>query len=101
MKRPSTPGEILKEEFMKPYGLSAQTLAEKSMVSASIISRIINNKTIVTVPVAIKLGKLFGNPSDFWLTLQMEVDKYDAHQDIKLQKEINQVIELHNPIDRE
>lgn len=90
-RRPSTPGVILKEEFMDRYKLSAVDMARESHIDQSTLSRIINGKVALTMVNAMKLGRLFGNTADFWLNLQREVDRHDALADAETKKKILEV----------
>lgn len=67
------PGEILKEEFMLPLGLSARRLAEEIEVPPNRITDIIRGRRDVSADTAIRLGRRFGTTPQFWLNLQ------DAH----------------------
>lgn len=66
----TTPGEILLEEFLKPYGISQSKLALDIRVPANRINAIINGKREVTADTAIRLGKYFKTGPEFWLNLQ-------------------------------
>jgi addiction module HigA family antidote len=67
---PIHPGEILKEEFMIPLGLSANQLALKLHVPAGRITSIINGQRAITPETALRLSKLFAMSAEFWLNLQ-------------------------------
>ena len=71
---PVHPGEILKEEFMKPLGLSANALARALRVPPNRISAIVNESRSVTADTALRLAKAFGSTPDFWLNLQKQYD---------------------------
>lgn len=68
------PGEILKEEFLKPMGISAYRLAKETKIPATRISEIIKGNRRISADTALRFGKFFGNTPDFWLGLQMEYD---------------------------
>jgi antitoxin HigA-1 len=70
------PGEILREEFMKPLGLSANALALALRVPATRIGDIIRNEKscAVTADTAIRLARYFGTSPEFWLNLQSAHD---------------------------
>ena len=65
-----TPGEILLEEFLKPYGISRNKLATDIRVPANRIGAIINGQREITADTAIRLGKYFRTGPEFWLNLQ-------------------------------
>jgi addiction module HigA family antidote len=75
------PGEILSEEFLKPYGLSARAVADAIGVPGNRISDIVRGRRDVTADTAIRLGKFFGTSARFWLNLQ------DAHDLSKAERE--------------
>jgi len=64
------PGEVLREEFLAPLGLSADKLAEAIDVPANQMS-IVQEKRGVTADIALRLAKQFGTTPEFWLNLQI------------------------------
>ena len=66
----TTPGEVLLEEFLKPYGISRNKLATDIRVPANRISAIINGQREITADTAVRLGKYFRTGPEFWLNLQ-------------------------------
>jgi addiction module HigA family antidote len=64
------PGEVLAEEFMKPYGLSANRLAKALDVPTNRITAIINGTRGITGETALLLAHTFGTTPEFWLNLQ-------------------------------
>lgn len=72
----TSPGEVLREEFMKPLGLSANALAAALHVPATRIGEILrtDKPRTVTADTAIRLGRFFGTTPDFWLNLQAAYD---------------------------
>src|SRR3546814_2647596 len=79
------PGEILREEFMKPLGLSANALSIALRVPATRIGAIIreDKPRAVTADTALRLGRYFGTSAQFWLNLQSAYDLSVAEQEIK------------------
>lgn len=71
------PGEILREEFMKPARLSSYRLAKLLRTSAPRINDIVLERRGVTADTAIRLAKFFGTTEQFWMNLQAA---YDIHQ---------------------
>lgn len=71
---PIHPGEILREEFLIPMGLSAIGLAKALHLPRSRIERICREETAVTADTALRLGKFFGTTPRFWLNLQTNYD---------------------------
>lgn len=66
------PGEILKTEFMEPLGVSAYELAKS--LSFPGIYEVVRGDRSISADTAIRLGKYFGLPAQFWLTLQNDYD---------------------------
>jgi addiction module HigA family antidote len=84
MHLPVSPGEILLEEFMKPFGLSANALALALRVPATRIGDIIRSEKPrgVSADTALRLARYFGTSPEFWLNLQSAYDlacEIDAH----------------------
>ncbi len=73
-RKPTSPGAILSEEFLKPLGLTQKELAEHLDCDYKVINRIVNEKASVTPQMAIKLALAFETTPDFWLNAQMAVD---------------------------
>ena len=71
---PITPGEILREDFMKPLGISINRLSRDLAVPPNRISEIVNGKRAITADTALRLQRYFGVEALFWLNLQSEYD---------------------------
>ena len=69
-----TVSEILREEFMEPFGISAYRLAKDIGVSTSSILDLVHNKRKISVEMSLRLSKYFGTTSKFWLNMQNELD---------------------------
>lgn len=74
MRIKTHPGEILREEFMQPWNISANKLSGFLRVPLSRITEIVNEKRSVTADTAIRLAKFFGTSPEFWLNLQTQHD---------------------------
>ena len=72
------PGEVLKEEFLVPMGVSAYRLAKDTGIPQTRLSDIIHGRRRVTADTALRLGKYFGVSPRFWLGLQ---DDYDLEEE--------------------
>ncbi|HBL27627.1 MAG TPA: addiction module antidote protein, HigA family [Acidobacteria bacterium] len=81
-REPTSPGEILLEEFMKPLGLTQKRLADHLGCDVKVINRIINGRTGVTPEMALKLGAAFRTSPGFWLNAQKAVDLYRAAESL-------------------
>jgi addiction module HigA family antidote len=68
------PGEILREEYLKPMRLSATELAKRLHVSPPTINDIVRQRRAVTADMAVRLGKFFSTSEQFWLNLQNAYD---------------------------
>jgi addiction module HigA family antidote len=71
------PGEILREEFLEPMGISAYRLAAELHVSPPTVNDIVREKRGITPEMAARLAKYFGTSEQFWLNLQ---DAFAVHQ---------------------
>ena len=77
-RQPTTPGEILREEFLLPLGMTQRQLAGHLGCDLKVINRIINCRTSVTAEMALKLGAAFRTSPEFWLNAQKAVDLHQA-----------------------
>ena len=94
MKHIETPkiSEILKEEFMVQYSLSAYRLAKEIDVPVSRIQDILHDRRKITAETSIKLGKLFGLSEKYFLNLQTDIDIREAK--LALGSSVNKIIPL-------
>jgi addiction module HigA family antidote len=76
-RKPTTPGEILLEEFLIPLGMTQKDLALHLRCDYKVINRIINGESSVSPDMAIKLGLAFNTTPDFWLNAQMAMDLWE------------------------
>lgn len=83
------PGEVLKEEFLKPHDLSAYRLSKEALMPQSRLSEILKEKRSITPDTALKLSKFFGTSAKFWLGLQNDYD-LEKKRDEKKQ-ELNKI----------
>ena len=72
--RPIHPGEILREEFLIPLGLSAHALAMELKVPAPRINDIVRERRAITPDTALRLARYLGTTAQFWLNLQTSYD---------------------------
>lgn len=78
LRKPTSPGEILAEEFLGPLGMTQRELAEHVGCDVKVVNRIVNGRTPVSAEMALKLGASFRTSADFWLSAQKAVDLYQA-----------------------
>ena len=79
---PMHPGEVLREEFLRPLGLSPGALARACGVPRTRIERLANEETGVTADTALRLSKAFGTSPELWLNLQTDYDVQIAKRQI-------------------
>jgi addiction module HigA family antidote len=77
-REPTHPGEMLREEFLIPMGISPQELAGAIHVPYQQVDELINLKRGITPGMALRLAKFLGMSADFWLTLQTRRDLFNA-----------------------
>jgi addiction module HigA family antidote len=82
-RRPTTPGEVLKEEFLVPLGMTQVELAARIGVPLQRVNTIIAGRRSVTAETAILLAKVFKTTPEFWMNLQTAVDLWEARQKLK------------------
>jgi addiction module HigA family antidote len=82
-REPTTPGEILSEEFLKPLGMTQTELADHIGCDVKVVNRIVNGRSSVTAEMAIRLGAALRMSPEFWLNAQQAVDIYEAARRIK------------------
>lgn len=72
------PGEILQEEFLTPFGITAYRLSKDVGIPQTRVSEILKGNRRITADTALRLSKYFGNSAKFWLGLQ---DDYDLEEE--------------------
>lgn len=82
-RRPTHPGEMLREDFLPDYGLTVSGLAKALRVSRQSISELLHERRAVSPEMALRLARLFGNSPEFWVNAQRAVDLWDAAQAIR------------------
>lgn len=85
--RPIHPGEILREEFLAPLGMSANALAMRLRVPAPRINDLVREKRGLSVDSALRLARFFNNTPEFWINLQtayeLKIAKSDKAREIE------------------
>lgn len=81
----STPGEVLKEEFLDPMGVSAYALAKSIFVDPPRIAAIIRGKRKITADTALRFARFFGTSAEFWMNMQ---SRYDLESALEEKKEV-------------
>lgn len=81
-RKPTTPGEILAEEFLRPMGITQKKFADHIGVDIKVINRLINGKTSLSPELALKFAASFETTAEFWLSFQYELDLYFAKKNL-------------------
>ena len=77
-RKPTHPGEILREEFIPDYGLSVTQLSQRLSVSRQSVNELVRERRAVSPDMALRLARLFGTSPQYWLNLQRNVDLWDS-----------------------
>lgn len=80
---PVHPGEILREEYMMPMGISANALAKAIGVTAARINEIANERRGITADTALRLARYFGTDAQSWLNLQQHYELECAQRELR------------------
>ena len=81
-REPTGPGEILRDEFLAPLGMTQKELADHLGCDVKVINRIVNGRTSVSATMALKLGATFRTSPEFWLNAQKAVDLFRAERSL-------------------
>ena len=76
--KPATVGEILREEFMTPLGLTQGALADAMGVQRKHVNELCNDRRNATASTALILARVFDNSPEFWLNIQRRTDLWEA-----------------------
>jgi addiction module HigA family antidote len=87
---PMHPGEVLRDEFLVPLGLSAGALAKACGVPRTRLERIAGEETAITADTALRLGKALATSAQLWLNLQNEFDVRTAQR--RIGKELDSIV---------
>lgn len=90
--QPCHPGEMLREDFLPEYGLSAKELAGKLKVSDQTVGEILCEHSSVTPLMALRLSRVFGNSAGFWLNAQHRYDLWKTQEEYRDELEQIQLI---------
>jgi antitoxin HigA-1 len=88
-RTPTHPGEILKEDFLTPLGITQTELAKALKTSFRTINEILNEKRSISPDMALRLSRYFGTSPDVWIGLQADYDLYWAK--LKSKKTIDEI----------
>lgn len=73
-RRPTHPGEMLREDFLPDYGFTSSTFAAALGVSKRSVNELLRERRAVSPEMALRLSRPFGNTTEFWLNAQRAVD---------------------------
>ena len=90
------PGEILQEEFLKPFGISSYRLAKDTNIPITRVSEIIRKRRKITTDTALRFSAYLGNSAEFWLGIQTEYDLREEKE--KIGEEISKIHRLVVPV---
>lgn len=90
------PGEVLREEFMKPLGISQNQLSRAIGVSPRRINEIVLGRRAITADTALRLSRYFGISSEFWMGLQADYELEEARLRLgdRLEHEVHPRVEM-------
>ena len=89
---PTHPGEMLREDFLPDYVLTATTLASALGVSRQTVNELLRERRSITPVMALRLSRLFGNSSEFWLSAQDSRDLWESEQ--RYHEELSRILPL-------
>ena len=84
MHKPAHPGEVLKEMYLSPLGLTVTQTSKALGVTRKAFSELINCKSSVSISMALKLSKAFNTTPELWLNMQQNYDLWNARKKIRL-----------------
>lgn len=79
-RKPTHPGEILREEFLLPHNMTQKELALRLGISVHTINDVICERSKISPELALRLSRFWGTTPDFWLHLQQQVDLWSITQ---------------------
>ena len=91
-RKPTHPGEILREEFLEPMGMTQTEFSKKVKVSFRTVNEILNEKRGVSAEMALRLARFLGTSEELWLNLQ---DSYDLYRARKKSRKVLSEIKPH------
>jgi addiction module HigA family antidote len=88
-RRPTHPGEVLREDFLPDYDITVAGLATVLGVSRQTVNDLLRERRAVSPEMALRLSHLFGKSPEFWLNLQRAVDLWDA--EIAIRRDVRRI----------
>ena len=91
IRRPTHPGNIIKEDYLLPLSVTIKDMAETLCVSRKTLSKIINERGAITPDMALRLSRAFDTSPEFWLNLQKNFDLWQAETESKDWKKVKPI----------
>lgn len=98
LRKPSLPGEILREEYMKPLNITNAQLAAATGIPVGSVGSLLRGKGRVTYGVALRLARYLNTTPEFWLNLQQAVDRHVVEMDAFEMRQVNSIVPITEPI---
>ncbi len=92
---PVHPGEILEDEFLRPFGLSVYRLAHALRIPRPRLNEVVRGRRRITTDTALRLARYFGTTAEFWIRLQV---RYDLDHAESARRKIEREIEPHTAL---
>ncbi|MBW1939614.1 MAG: HigA family addiction module antidote protein [Deltaproteobacteria bacterium] len=89
---PTHPGEMLREDFLPDYGLTATTLASALGISRQTVNELLRERRSITPVMALRLSRLLGNSPEFWLSAQDSRNLWESQQRYRI--ELSRILPL-------
>jgi len=86
MYKPAHPGEVLKEMYIEPLGLTVTDTARSLGITRKTLSELINGRSGISTSMALRLSKAFGTTPELWLNMQQNFDLWKARKKTRLSK---------------
>lgn len=93
-RKPDSVGTILRKEFIEPYGLTQEQLAEAMGVTRTLVNELVNDRRGITIDTAIMLSKVFKNSPQFWLNIYLDTQLWDAFHNPKKKARFKRVVSI-------
>lgn len=91
IRRPTHPGNIIKEDYLLPLSITIKDMADSLGVSRKTLSKIINERGAITPDMALRLSRAFDTTPDIWLNLQKNFDLWQAETASKEWKKVKPI----------
>ena len=86
MYKPAHPGEVLKEMYLEPLGLTVTNAAQSLGITRKTLSELVNGRSGISTSMALRLSKAFGTTPELWLNMQLNYDLWKAKKKTRLSK---------------